>query len=293
METMWEYNPMSVMQPTEITPRIRNILQQYAWPERGLTIQEYISRGKGRFFNFTFPWYASDKTGLEDFKTLFLSKYWLYQIGQETEELFKLQLQVRLMEKMPYWEQVYKSTIMKYDPLINRLNQKNVNSTENGTNNSTVDNTKKENDNITTTDQTTLGIKGTTSNTRVASSQTTQDSQSIGSDNPQVTVNTEDYASTMNRGKLQDVGTANDTDNGTSSQTNTGTSSGSNITKRDSTGNQREQKTYGNTKTESYTESGFIGDSQTDNILKFREAIVNLNSEILEYLKPCFLFSIN
>lgn len=216
-------------------------------------MDEYINQGKDKFFNFTFPWYASDNTGLEEFKQLFLHKYYMYQIGQETPSLFKLNMQSILMDEMSTWKQLYESTLYTYDPLTNRKLTRTDKYTDESSNNGTLSSDITRNDSDSSINHGTI------------------DSQSIDSDNPQVTIKTNDYASTMNRGSSQ------------SNETIT--------TNRDSTENRSDKTT--NTLNGSHNgtliEEGFIGTSYTDNILKYREAILNLNSEICEKMKPLFL----
>ena len=111
-----------------ITITIKDILQSYSFPDviphdepwKSLTVDQIIENGKDKFFDFVFPWYADDKTGLDDFKNLFLRKNYMKQIGQETTAQFKLYVQARLMEKMPLYKQLYESALIEYDPLINR-----------------------------------------------------------------------------------------------------------------------------------------------------------------------------
>lgn len=246
---MWTYNPIGAIQPEKITLRIKDIIESYSFPQKNLSADQYISQGKAKFFDFTFPWYAPNKVGLDDFETLFLHKYYMYQIGQETLALFKLNMQTRLMEEMPRWKQLYETTTMTYDPLVNRktTRSEDVSDSSSSVSNASFDTQRN----------------GTSSNN--------QDSQSINSDNPQVTVQSKDYASTMERGKLATTGTTGE--------------SGHDSSKSDSTDSGKRQGTY--------TETGFVGTNQTDNILKYREAILNINSEICEYMRGLFLMVYN
>ena len=95
-----------------VTITIKEILESYShnelskakYPWDSPSIDYIVSNGKERFFDFSFPWYADDKTGLKEFEELFLKKYYMRQIGTETVALFKLYLQSRLMEKMPLYK---------------------------------------------------------------------------------------------------------------------------------------------------------------------------------------------
>lgn len=218
-----------------------------------MTVDEYIKQGKDKFFNFTFPWYSNDNTGLDEFKELFLHKFYMYQIGQETPELFKLNVQSVLMDEMSTWTQLYESTLYKYDPLTNRKLTRTDKYTDESSNNASLTSNITRNDSESTINHGTI------------------DSQSIDSDNPQVTIQTKDYAATMNRGSSQ-------SDETITSNRDT-----------DENRNDKTTNTLSGTHNGTLIEEGFVGNNYTDNILKYREAILNLNSEICERLRPLFL----
>lgn len=67
-------------------------------------------------FNFPFSWYARDGTGKEEFTELFVRQYFLNEIAFETVELFRMKLKQLLEREMPKYEQLYQSTLLKYDP---------------------------------------------------------------------------------------------------------------------------------------------------------------------------------
>jgi hypothetical protein len=49
--------------------------------------------------------------------TKIIQHYWYYEIGQETWEMFKFHLNRKLNEIMPYYNQLYLSELIAYDPL--------------------------------------------------------------------------------------------------------------------------------------------------------------------------------
>lgn len=256
MIQIWEYNPKGFEQPEKITTRIGDILTKLVWPKK-LSPDETIHEATDLFFDFSFPWYASDNTGLAKFKELFLRKYYMYQIGQETPALFKFNLHSRLNQYMPYWTEIYKTTVMKYDPLINRKTTRTDNSNTSQNSNLNGD----------TTINFDTKRTGTNSNN--------QDTQSINSDNPQVTVSSKDYASTMERGKYANTGNTSET--GTDTTKNTVKNTGTNTSKYDG----------------SIIEEGFVGADMSDNILKYRKAITNINSDICDEMRGLFLMVYN
>lgn len=99
-----------------------------------------------------------------------LDHYRMYEIGQETDGLFKFTLNRRMNEIMPYYNKLYESERIEYDPL------------------STMDFT----DISTTDNNTTL----TTENTSTNSSTSDSRSRAVNSELPQVRLSPdEDYAS--------------------------------------------------------------------------------------------------
>lgn len=177
----------------------------------------------------------------------------MYQIGQETPALFKLNMQSILMDEMSTWKQLYDSTLFTYDPLTNRKLTRTDSYTDKSTNDgSLTSNSIRKND------------ESTINHGLI-------DTQSIDSDNPQVTVQTKDYASTMNRGNSVSDNTTTSTLDSTDERT-------------DKTTNSLNGSHEGK-----LVEEGFVGNNYTDNILKYREAILNLNSMICDRMRPLFL----
>lgn len=107
-----------------ITLTIQDLLNEYNFesdsPVKFPSVDELVQNTKDMFFDFAFPWYdMSGKEGLEEFKSLYLHKNFMKQIGQETVELHKLFLQSKLMERMPYYKQLFDTVKLEYNPLNN------------------------------------------------------------------------------------------------------------------------------------------------------------------------------
>lgn len=109
--------------------------------------------------------------------------------------------------------------------------------------------------------------KTTTNSTDAGESEVknSQNYQNIDSDNPQVTVATEDYASTMSRGE-----TVN----------NTTTTAKNNHAGNDNKDSKRDRETK---------ETGLRGKSTSEAIAEYREQIQNINREIVEACRDLFL----
>lgn len=128
-----------------------------------------------------------DETYRENLNKKILNHYWNYEIGQETESMFRFSLNRKMNEIMPYYNQLYLSTQIEFDPL---QTMKYTDSSDSSTNSTTTGNSE---------------------------SDTNGKSRSVNSTTPQVMLSqNEDYASAA-----VDVNTDTNV-TGNSSQTGTG-----------------------------------------------------------------------
>ena len=225
------------------TMQVMEILKNYALPQTNLPFDSLIDATYQDYFNFDFPWYTDNDNGTSkiEFQKLFLLRHMMDYIGQETIEQHRMFLAERLREVMPMYTQLFESMNLDMDWI------KDVDMTytgnESGTRNTTGNSSRE---------------------TEVTNNNTTN-TQAINSDNPQITIQTEDYASEMSRGQS--------TSQGTGSETSSDTSAVNENTSRD----------------ESRSESGYRGRRKGDVIKEYRESILNLNQMLLEECKDLFL----
>ena len=252
------------------TKTVTNTMEQLVIAENTLnplknqTIDDMIAQARELVFSFSYPFYVSgdapEYAGLkEKFEKTFCLQYFREQLGTETIGEFRYHLQRVLTLNMPYYEQLYRSMTFEYDPLKNHVFERDTKMTRqeitSGVNNS--ESTHKD----------TVALDSNTT------SQMTNESQSIHSDNPQVNFSGTDYASGMDRGKTESNGT-----NGTVTNTvNNGQHSGKDTETKDFTADNNDK----------ITESGFIG-SYSDEIAKYRDIIVNINKRICDDCKELF-----
>lgn len=205
-----------------------------------LSVQRIIEKSQANFFNFDFPFYSNDAKDLYTFKTYFLLRYWNNYIGFETLGMWKTAFLSRMHELIPYYTKLY-DAIQNDNPFTNI----NVTFTE----------AEKGNEK-TTTNSTDAGNSDVKNN---------QNYQNIDSDNPQVTVATQDYASAMSRGE-----TINNT---------------TTTAKNNHAGNEdRDRKRDRETK-----ETGLRGKSTSEAIAEYREQIQNINRELVEACRDLFM----
>lgn len=82
----------------------------------GNGIDNVIQRAIPQIFDFDFPIFKSDYKNV--LATKILKHYYTREIGYETYGLWKFKLNVRLNEIMPYFNQLYESTLLEFNPLL-------------------------------------------------------------------------------------------------------------------------------------------------------------------------------
>lgn len=109
----------------EYTQRLGHILHELATGE--VTTEEYssypqikddIDKARKKLFDFEYPIF--DQNYKKTLETKILQTYYMDEIGFETYGLFKHYLDMEMNNIMPYFNQLYKSELIKFDPLINK-----------------------------------------------------------------------------------------------------------------------------------------------------------------------------
>ena len=123
-----------------------------------------------------------------------LDHFYMQEIGFETADLFIFHLKRKMNEIMPYYNQLYRSEQLRFDPL------------------NTID--------ISTLGESSNDVHQTSESTNTTTSDTTSDSRAVGSDTPQTQLSgREDYASSI----ADSHGVTKATGEGVSGDTTTGT----------------------------------------------------------------------
>lgn len=242
-----------------------------------MSVNDIITNAIPKVFNFSFPIFDEDYREVLERKIL--KHFYTREIGEETVGLWKLRMDTRLNEIMPYYNKLYMSELLEFNPLYttnltrsrktdydsNRNGNENINdiTTNNGTTNSTNNNTVNETD----------------------SEKTSNIGTNLYSDTPQgalVAVENETYLTNARK----------TTDNVTTSSTTNNTSNAKGIV------TSTENNTYGRvrdntdalTSTENYLETvvGFEGINASDLLLKFRETFLNIDMLIINDLEDLF-----
>lgn len=245
-----------------------------------------------------------------------INHYYFREIGMETAELFKRYLNTTMNEIMPYYNQLYKSELLEFNPFYNLdktiVSDKNNNSVSDFIGNTTGKNQQNADTENTQTNngkqQTTTAATsvGESVGNSKGSGKTTNKSKRVSSDTPQgfLSINSIDnktYASAaeMSNGETVNEFTVNDTkatssnsENGTTDQTNVAeTKAKGNTTSNATTETDTANKTTSND-FENYV-SHVIGKSEgetySEMLLKFRDTFLNIDMMIIDELKTCFM----
>ena len=93
-------------------------------------VDEIISKSVPLIFDFDYPIFDTNyKSALE---CKIIRHYYLREIGFETYGIFKLKLNDKLNEIMPYYNQLYKSELLKFNPLYDVDVQTTANTADEG-----------------------------------------------------------------------------------------------------------------------------------------------------------------
>lgn len=78
-------------------------------------VNSVIENSRDKLFNFDFPIY--DENYRSVLETKIIKHYYTHEIGSETIGLFQFRLDTRLNEIMPYYNELYQSAMLEFNPL--------------------------------------------------------------------------------------------------------------------------------------------------------------------------------
>lgn len=103
---------------SKYTTEVRFICETYAGLDESadyMGIDEVLDKSRSKVFDFDFPIFDENyRNVLED---KILKHYYTREIGAETIGLWKLWLNTRMNEIMPYYNQLYASEVIKFNPM--------------------------------------------------------------------------------------------------------------------------------------------------------------------------------
>ena len=280
------------------TTEVRTICESYS----GLTasvgysqIEKVIEKSKEKIFDFDFPIF--DERYRSVIETKILKHFYTREIGLETVGLWKLKLNVKMNEIMPYYNQMYKSALLEFNPLYD------------------VDVTRKH-EGANTGDKNSVETNGETSGVSEAySDNENTEKSSKGTNNGSVSNTSKNNTNHLDKYSDTPQGSVSDLTNGTyltnareitdneSSNTNSKSSNDSQLNENEVRKNNRESKRTVNRNltgekkeslknTEQYLETvkGKQGTESYSKLLQeYRETFINIDMLVIEELSDLFM----
>lgn len=166
-----------------------------------LSHAQVIENGRKDLFDFDYPIFDPDYKKV--FETHFIRNFYVRQIGFETYGLFKFQLETWLIINMPYYNKLFESELLTFDPLSNtKVDQTHKQTTEKDQNDTK---TEKESKAIESETNET-GLKTGTKTSSDTGSSTTAETETVTGEGESNGKRSEDRSSTAST-ETHDVGT--------------------------------------------------------------------------------------
>jgi hypothetical protein len=265
---------------SKYTTELRYICESLAGMDESMgynSVADIIEEARPKLFNFNYPIF--DSTHKEELETKIIKHYYTQEIGLETYGLWHLELDKRMNEIMPYYNQLYESASLEFNPLddVNYTKTHEGSHSENeteGTEN--VDNSRN-----------TRTVNSTEQSSRNETDTTSTSSTSKYSDTPQGTIANVDVTENAYLTNVtKDDGSGTDTVQ--ASGTRTVNSSDTNVY----SDTRNIDRSKDNTGENEYTETmhGKVGTYSYAKLLKdYRDQILNIDMMIINDLQDLFM----
>ena len=118
---------------SKYTTQVRFICESLAGLNESVgvsSVDDVLKNSYGKIFG-GFPIF--DESYREELCCKILKHYYTREIGEETFGLWKLRIDTTMNEIMPYFNELYKSTLMQFDPLVNKKTVRKVGTVSGGT----------------------------------------------------------------------------------------------------------------------------------------------------------------
>lgn len=290
-------------------------------------VNEVITAALPKIFDFDFPIF--DENYRETLETKIIRHYYTREIGLETYGLWKLKLQTKLNEIMPYYNKLYDSELYKYNPLYDvdmtttHVGQKtgentNVDSriserSNSGTSKNVGDETTADTNRATTSGERSVENTGSETNTGRSKNSATRDYQrdDAYSDTPQGTLNNVrnlnyltnarnivDTEMTNENGETTGASASENKQSETNQQTVTGdnTSATKRVSERTDDFTESNKNEGTNTETSKSTEDYVLhvmgksaGVNYARMIKDFRDNLLNIDMDVIRELNDLFM----
>lgn len=236
------------------TTEIKTICENYAgYPHFSgeMSVADIIEKSRTKIFDFSFPIF--DEKYRSVLETKIIKHYYTREIGLETVGLWKLKLDTKMNEIMPYYNQLYSSTLLEFNPFYDVDITKKHNTRSDGTRNETNENKSN-------------GTNQNTTNSNITN-------RNLYSDTPQgalTGVETETYLTNATKDMLESADKSNGNFN--------------------TSANGKSNSVIKNVEDYLETVKGKQGtEDYSSLLLKYRETFLNIDLQIIEELSDLFL----
>ena len=108
---------MGVYTMSKYTMTIKSICDMMDSVGKLKSFDEHIEKSRSKIFDFDYPIF--DENYRSVLETKILKHYYMDEICEETYGLWHIRLNTKINEILPYYNQLYESTLLKYNPLWN------------------------------------------------------------------------------------------------------------------------------------------------------------------------------
>lgn len=249
-------------------------------------IKDVIAKAIPKIFDFDFPIF--DENYRNVLETKILKHYYTREIGLETYGLWKLKLDTKLNEIMPFYNQLYKSALLEFNPLYEVDYSKTGNRDSSGTRDNTENNSESYDESADTNES--HDESTTNSNDGTLTKGTTTTTTNYFSDTPQGAISNVIDGTYLTNATYNVAGNT-----GSDNTSNSGSVDyeGSSKSKNEKDGSRKGSKTSNSnlTDTESYLESvrgKMSSKSYSALLMEYRETFINIDMMLIEELSDLF-----
>ena len=154
---------------SKYTTEVRFICEHYAGLDESTgfnNVHEVIETARPKVFDFDFPIFDEEYRSV--IETKILKHYYTREIGAETVGLWKFWLETRLNEIMPYYNKLYETTLISFNPLLDT----DITTTKDGALEGAKTDTQKNNETTNNNVDTTFHSEGSENNSNTSESET-------------------------------------------------------------------------------------------------------------------------
>ena len=279
---------------SKYTTEVRYICESMAGlnqSEGYMSVSDIIEKSIPKIFDFNFPIFDENYRRVLERKIL--KHYYTREIGLETYGLWKLKLDTKLNEIMDYYNQLYKSALLEFNPFYDTdLTRKRVVDTT-GTNTSNTSKTNRSDTDVTMDKSVSIDGTNSTEYSDTDASNNNINRKNLYSDTPQGAIDELEANRYLTNATIDNnVENLSRKSNGEGSNKIDSTEEQSGNTRTEVSGNENENYQSNIKNLENYIEEvkGKAGGSNYSKLLKeFRETFLNIDMMIINDLSDLFM----